>query len=144
MGGGSLVRRDSLTHKVTVGPDSVGHAITSQALVFGGSTLTTTDVAVACGRTSLGDSTRVADMDLSLVEGTQRAIKVMLQNTLDVMKISPENVPIYLVGGGSILAPDELDGVSRVHRFPHHDVANAVGAAIAQVGWRLLFVPAAH
>ena len=81
-------------------------------------------------------------MDLSLVKGMQRAIKVMLQNTLDVMKIFPENVPIYLVGGGSILAPDELDGVSRVHRFPHRNVANAVGAAIAQVGRCLLFVPA--
>ncbi|KIM59618.1 hypothetical protein SCLCIDRAFT_27171 [Scleroderma citrinum Foug A] len=32
--------------QVTVGPDSVGHAITSQALVLGGSTLTATDVAV--------------------------------------------------------------------------------------------------
>jgi len=57
----------------------------------------------------------------------------MLQNTLDAMKTSAADIPVYLVGGGSILAPDELVGVSRVHRFPHYDVANAVGAAIAQV-----------
>ncbi|KIM59644.1 hypothetical protein SCLCIDRAFT_27186 [Scleroderma citrinum Foug A] len=117
LGGGSLVRRDSLTHKVTVGPIQ---------LVMR-SPLRHWSLA------DPPDSTRVASMDLSLVKGMQRAIKVMLQNTLDVMKIFPENVPIYLVGGGSILAPDELDGVSRVHRFPHRNVANAVGAAIAQI-----------
>lgn len=117
-----------------MGPDSVGHAITSQALAFGGSTLTATDIAVATGRASLGDSSNFADVDSAVIEGAQKAIKAMLQNALDAMKTSAEDVPVYLVGGGSILAPDELNGVSRVHRFPHYDVANAVGAAIAQVG----------
>ena len=43
---------------------------------------------------------------------------------------------MYLVGGGAFLAPDDLRGVSKVHRFPHYECANAVGAAIAQVaGW---------
>lgn len=40
---------------------------------------------------------------------------------------------MYLVGGGAILAPDTLRGVSKVHRVPHYSCANAVGAAIAQV-----------
>ncbi|KAL4067052.1 hypothetical protein V8B97DRAFT_2025339 [Scleroderma yunnanense] len=133
LGGGSLIRCDPLTQKVTVGPDSVGHSITSQALVFGGSTLTATDIAIASGRAPLGDSSRVTNVDSSIIEGVQKAIKVMLQNALDAVKTSAEDVPVYLVGGGSILAPDELDGVSCMHRFPHYDVANAVGAAIAQI-----------
>jgi hypothetical protein len=42
-------------------------------------------------------------------------------------------VPLIAVGGGAFLIPDDLDGVSEVVRVPHAAVANAVGAAIAQV-----------
>ena len=111
----------------------MGHRITSEARVFNGVTLTATDIAVAAGRASIGEVARVADLDPFIIDGAQKAIKTMLQNTLDAIKTSAADIPVYLVGGGSILAPDELVGVSRVHRFPHYDVANAVGAAIAQV-----------
>ncbi|KAH7926166.1 hydantoinase [Leucogyrophana mollusca] len=134
LGGGSVVREDPSTGKVTVGPESVGHRITSEALVFGGSTLTATDIIVAAGRASdIGDRSLVSHISSSIIKGAETAIKSMLQNTLDAMKTSSQEVPVYLVGGGSILSPDILSGISRVHRFPHFDVANAVGAAIAQV-----------
>ncbi|OAX41291.1 hydantoinase [Rhizopogon vinicolor AM-OR11-026] len=134
LGGGSIIREDLITKKVTVGPDSVGHRITSESLVFGGSTLTATDVIVAAGHASnIGDKSLVAEVGPSIIEGAQSAIKKMLQNYLDIMKTSSQDIPVYLVGGGSILAPDFLAGISQVHRFPHFDVANAVGAAIAQI-----------
>lgn len=133
LGGGSLVRQDSHSKRVTIGPDSVGHRITSEARVFNGAVLTATDIAVTAGRASIGDVSLVSGLDQSVIDGAQKAIRSMLQNTLDAMKTSAADIPVYLVGGGSILAPDELVGVSRVHRFPHYDVANAVGAAIAQV-----------
>ena len=41
------------------------------------------------------------------------------------------------VGGGSILLPDELAGFGAVHRPENFAVANAVGAAIAQVSGEL-------
>ena len=133
LGGGSLVRQDSHSKRVTIGPDSVGHRITTEARVFNGAVLTATDIAVAAGRASVGDVSRVTGLDQSIIDGAQKAIRSMLQNTLDAVKTSAADIPVYLVGGGSILAPDQLVGVSRVHRFPHYDVANAVGAAIAQV-----------
>ena len=37
------------------------------------------------------------------------------------------------MGGGSHLIPNSIPGVSQVHRPEHHDVANAIGAAIAAV-----------
>ncbi len=37
------------------------------------------------------------------------------------------------VGGGAFLIPETLPGISQVVKVPHSAVANAVGAAIAQV-----------
>ncbi|TDD24321.1 hydantoinase/oxoprolinase N-terminal domain-containing protein [Nonomuraea diastatica] len=48
LGGGSVVRGRG------VGPDSVGYRIAGEALVFGGTTATMTDAAVAAGRTPPG------------------------------------------------------------------------------------------
>ena len=48
------------------------------------------------------------------------------------MKTSPEDITVLLVGGGSIIAPDELEGVKEIIRPPFFGVANAVGAAMAK------------
>src|SRR3712207_8914366 len=56
LGGGTLVREEPLA----IGPQSVGYRLTRDALVFGGSTLTATDIGVAAGLIDLGDRSRVA------------------------------------------------------------------------------------
>jgi N-methylhydantoinase A/oxoprolinase/acetone carboxylase beta subunit len=50
------------------------------------------------------------------------------------MKVSTGAIPVVLVGGGSVLLRKEIDGASEVIRPEHFEVANAIGAAIAQVG----------
>jgi N-methylhydantoinase A/oxoprolinase/acetone carboxylase beta subunit len=50
------------------------------------------------------------------------------------MRTSSEPLPVVAVGGGSILLPDELAGLGQVRRPENFAVANAIGAAIAQVG----------
>ena len=50
------------------------------------------------------------------------------------MKTSAEPIPVAVVGGGSILLRDSLPGASELVRPEHFAVANAIGAAIAQVG----------
>jgi N-methylhydantoinase A/oxoprolinase/acetone carboxylase beta subunit len=47
LGGGSLVQIDGQGENVSVGPGSVGHYLTSEALAFGGITLTAADIAIA-------------------------------------------------------------------------------------------------
>jgi len=42
-------------------------------------------------------------------------------------------ITLIAVGGGCFLVPETLPGVSEVVHVPHQAVANAVGAAIAQV-----------
>jgi len=57
----------------------------------------------------------------------------MLADAIDRMKTSKGDRPLIAVGGGSILVPDQIPGVSEVIRPEHFDAANAVGAAIASV-----------
>ncbi|WRT68137.1 uncharacterized protein IL334_005112 [Kwoniella shivajii] len=133
LGGGSKVRKDS-DGRATVGPDSVGYKILDLGLAFGGDVFTATDVVVAAGRTkSIGDPELVKNIPSEDVSAAQERIQQMLEAAVDSMKTSAQDVPVYLVGGGAILVPDQLKGVSKVHRFPFYDAANAVGAACAQI-----------
>jgi len=133
LGGGSIIRRSEETQKVTVGPDSVGHLLTSEALVFDGKVMTTTDVVVACGKQRIGNADLVAGIPPDVREGARRQIKKVLESLVENMKVSTAPVTVLLVGGGSILLMDDLQGVAECVIPPHHDSANAVGAAIAKV-----------
>ncbi len=130
LGGGSVV--SGPRSEVAVGPQSVGYRLTQEGLVFGGSTPTLTDAAVACGRADLGDVGRTAAHRDVLTEAIRRS-DAMLADAIDRVKTSREDRPLIAVGGGSILVPSELAGVSEIHRPDHFDVANAIGAAIASV-----------
>ncbi len=130
LGGGTIVSGDH--EGVGVGPQSVGYRLTDEALVFGGETPTLTDAAVAGARASLGDPGRTAARRPLLAAALERA-DAMLADAIDLVKTSREDRPLIAVGGGSILVPDALPGISEIHRPDHHDVANAIGAAIASV-----------
>ena len=130
LGGGSIVRDDG----ARIGPDSVGYEITSRALIFGGDTLTTTDIIVAAGLEDIGDRSRVAHIPARTIETALDTIHRMADEAVDRMKTSAEPLPVILVGGGSILISRDLPSASRVIRPENASVANAIGAAIAQVG----------
>ena len=135
LGGGTVVSGDA--GDVRIGPRSVGYLLQQEALVFGGPTPTLTDSAVAAGRTDLGagrngSADRIGRHRRLLSEGLARA-DVMLAEAIDRVKTSKEDRPLIAVGGGSILVPDRIPGVSEIIRPEHFDAANAVGAAIASV-----------
>lgn len=131
LGGGSLVRE--IDGKVRVGPESVGHFLTEEALVFGGQTCTASDIAVALKQVEMGDASRVSPLHPDFIESARARIKALLDGAIDVIKTSADPMPVLLVGGGAVLAPKEISGASTVIRPPFHDVANAVGAAISRV-----------
>lgn len=131
LGGGSIVRGTG--KDTTIGPDSVGHYLNPKAKVFGGDVLTATDIAVASGEV-IGDPSLVRDIDKTTIETAQAKIKVMMERVVDIMKMSPDPLPVLLVGGGSVICPKSLEGISKLIVPPYHSVANAVGAAISKVG----------
>ncbi len=129
LGGGTVV--DGVGR--SVGPDSVGYRLTEEAMAFGGTVLTATDVAVAGGRTGIGDADGVAHLAPEVVVWALRRCHEMVEEGVDRMKIDAAPLPLLAVGGGAFLVPDQLPGISEVVHLPHAPVANAVGAAIAQV-----------
>ncbi len=132
LGGGSIVRQNA-DGSVTVGPDSVGYKITEKALCFGGDTCTATDIAVRLGMTELGDKSLVQNIDESFAHKAMDAIRVLCEDAIDAMKVSSENVDVILVGGGSIILPDDLAGTKSVTKHEYGGVANAIGSAISKV-----------
>jgi N-methylhydantoinase A/oxoprolinase/acetone carboxylase beta subunit len=132
IGGGSRV--DLGGPSVTIGPASVGYRLSAEALIYGGTTMTATDLAVAAGRAQVGDPSLVRHLDPGLVKAGLASIAARVAETVDRMRTSPQELPVVYVGGGSILLPDRLEGQGPTIRPDDFDVANAVGAAICKVG----------
>jgi N-methylhydantoinase A/oxoprolinase/acetone carboxylase beta subunit len=131
LGGGSLVAAEG--GRVRVGPQSVGYRILTEALVFGGTQLTATDIAVAAGYAEVGDRDRVRHLDKKMVAAAVDEIHRLAEEALDRMKTSANAARVILVGGGSVLIHRDLKGVGELTVPPQAGVANAIGAAIAQV-----------
>lgn len=134
LGGGSIVRRDR-EGQLTIGPDSVGYQIQQKAFVFGGDVPTATDYTVLINEdVQIGDRSFVKGSRLE-IDGPEFKAKVksMLEQIVDTMKTSPNDIPVVLVGGGAVIAPDTLTGASRVIKPNWSGVANAIGAATARV-----------
>ena len=70
LGGGSLIRDNGNK----VGPDSVGYRLTEKALVFGGDTLTATDIAVKHYDLDIGDKSLLNKLDDSTVKNAKQEI----------------------------------------------------------------------
>ena len=131
LGGGSIVRE---TPKgITVGPDSVGYEITSRAMVFGGDTMTATDIAVRLGMARIGNMELVQKIPEAFARKAMDVIVAMAEDSIDAMKLSSKGADVILVGGGSILLPKQLAGAAHVCCPAHAGVANAIGSAISKV-----------
>jgi N-methylhydantoinase A/oxoprolinase/acetone carboxylase beta subunit len=131
IGGGSHVFQDR--HGLHVGPTSVGRRLEERALVFGGDVLTATDVAVAAGQIAIGDPSLVRHLPPTMVGAGLRAIRHAVEVAVERMRSSAQPIPWVLVGGGSTLVPSDVACLDPLMRPDHFAVANAVGAAIAQV-----------
>ncbi|XP_052062150.1 uncharacterized protein LOC127702117 [Mytilus californianus] len=151
LGGGSYVGQQKEDDKfvVTVGPRSAAYNIMNEAFVFQSDIsscrmecLTATDLAVAAGHSTLGNSTNVSHLPLDLVKKGIQKIKSMVEIAIDSVKLSAEPLPVILVGGGGIILDitKGLEGASDLLFPSHFEVANAVGAALSQMSGSVEYV----
>lgn len=142
LGGGTRIHLDPALYEAAdlagealrVGPDSVGYRLTQDGMLFGGPTLTASDIAVRTGQADFGDAALLPALSEAVASAVGTRIRDILEDGVDRMKTGRGAVTILAVGGGNFLIPDTLGGAGQVVRPPHAVVANAVGAAIAQVG----------
>ncbi|MCT9932522.1 hydantoinase/oxoprolinase family protein [Planotetraspora sp. A-T 1434] len=134
LGGGTVVGEE---------PRSVGYRIGREALVFGGSTPTMTDAAVAAGRGSVGTHGVPDEWRERLARAVRNADE-QVADAVDRVALGKADRPLIAVGGGAFLLAGDVPGAGEVIRPAHAEVANAVGAAIAFASGRLeTIVPAA-
>jgi len=129
-GGGSLVSADG----TQIGPQSVGHRLLQEGLIFGGNQLTLSDIAVAAGALNLGDPERVQDLPDEVVINARKKMHAMLNQAIDSMRPGGRKLPVILVGGGAGLVSDRLEAATEVIIPENSGTANAIGASIAQIG----------
>ena len=140
LGGGSYVERKG--NKMKVGPTSAGYNIIEEAFVFAkndddikGRSITATDIAVAAGIAQVGNAENVKSLPRKTVQEGVNVVHEMVTDCLDQMRFNDRDLPLILVGGGSILidVKHTFSGVSSIIKPEYFDVANAVGAALSQV-----------
>jgi N-methylhydantoinase A/oxoprolinase/acetone carboxylase beta subunit len=131
LGGGTIVRGNG--KDVTVGPDSVGYRVITEALITGGNTLTLSDISTKGSRLSgFGDSGKLGGVSDEVVRASLAWVDEQIQILCDRMKASRSAMPLIAVGGGSHLIPKSIPGIAEVIIPNYHAVANAFGAAIAE------------
>ncbi len=59
-------------------------------------------------------------------------VRETCEDVIDRLKTSANPIPVVLVGGGSVVVPADLAPAAEILRPANYDVANAIGAAIAQ------------
>lgn len=128
LGGGSYVSETG----TKVGPESVGYELITRAQCFGGDVLTATDIAVAGGWANVGDKSLIR-ADATTIDTARATMCQLLDVNVERMKTEAADLPLLVVGGGAILVDWSVQSVSEVLRPEYSSVANAVGAAIAQV-----------
>jgi N-methylhydantoinase A/oxoprolinase/acetone carboxylase beta subunit len=141
LGGGSKIVLQS-AGAVTVGPESVGYQLNKEAIIFGGDTLTVTDIAVAKGRLKLGHAEYLTKIDPHLIQQADQIIHIKLAEMVKQMLYftkSTKPIPLILVGGGACLFDQQqlleiLDHkISAVQIPANAGHANALGAACAKI-----------
>lgn len=129
IGGGTIVEQSPLK----IGPSSVGYRLPQDALIFGGNIITCSDIAVAAGISSFGDASKVKHLTKNFIDAALENIHAQISESVDRMKTDNSDVPLLAVGGGAMLVPERVEGISKVVRVENYDVANAVGAAVARI-----------
>lgn len=137
IGGGTLVHSEN--QQIELGPESVAYQLTSRSRVFGGDSLTLTDIALRLGRFAWQgqESIDLSNVPEALCMEIADIMDREIELAVDAVKTSESDQLVILVGGGSAILNNTLRGASQVIRPEHFEVANAIGVAIGKIGCSL-------
>ncbi len=124
IGGGSYVN-DLENGNFKIGPESAGKKLIYEALSFGGTTLTLTDVALATGLFDFITKYQVK-INKQDAKNIMALVYDKIQDGICQMKGKDTNLPVIYVGGGAKIASQSHETLE------HYSVANAYGAALAE------------
>ncbi|NGX59611.1 MAG: Acetophenone carboxylase gamma subunit [Chlamydiae bacterium] len=127
LGGGSVI--SYLKNEPIIGPESIAKKLMKDAVSFGGDMITLTDIALFKGYIDIGGA------KVPLVPDADKIFDQVRTKLSDlVIKIRGEytEFPVVLVGGGAALLASTLPG-KHYQIPPSYQVANAYGAALAEV-----------
>ena len=132
LGGGSIVKTNAEGIAIEIGPESIGHQLTTKALCFGGDVLCLTDIAVAAGDVlDVGTvSPSVAPKTLS---SAQTLIIEKFEELIASTRTQAKPLPVAIVGGGAIICPKSLYNGPNIMDKTLTLVVSAVGAACSQL-----------
>ena len=85
------------------------------------------------GMAAIGDPAKAASLDETFARKALDAIRTLVEDSIDAMKVSSQDIDLILVGGGSIILPTQLAGAKSVMKPEHFGIANAIGSAISKV-----------
>jgi hypothetical protein len=130
IGGATVVGLDGSA--ATIGEENLGGRL-QEALIFGGSTPTLTDAAVADGRAKLGSHALSFTQRRSLA-GVLARLDGLLADAIESALHTQPLATLVVYGGASLLVPEHLAGISEVMVPVDGDIAGAVGLVVAPAG----------
>ncbi|KAG6368882.1 hypothetical protein INS49_003100 [Diaporthe citri] len=126
LGAGSIIRNHE--SQVSVGPDSVALEESTKALHSGGPVFTAGDL-----KHLQPDDLHQRGIAFQTIDAAKGVIQRLIEDSVTASKTKVEDATVLLVGGGSFILPDRIEGTDYVVRPPFYQVANAVGAAIGKI-----------
>lgn len=123
IGGGSIIEG------IKIGPESVARMLKTKAHCFGGDTLTLTDISILSGHLSIegADSSKIPISKAQANTVLEKVEKEILR-AVNIVRAKHKSLPLIAVGGGALFLKNIGCEIP-----PYADVANAYGAALAEI-----------
>ena len=129
IGGGTIIEVNGLDY--TIGPKSVGKNLFQEAISFGGSILTLTDIALMLGKIEIPASLpERVPISPSLARRIMDDVESKILQSVRLMKGKQDQLDVLLCGGGAQIGLQQ-----GMHAITDAGFANAYGAACAGISY---------
>ena len=131
IGGGSYIRQ--IDNKIKIGPESCSKNLEKESLIFGGSSMTLTDIAVKKKFITISQATKSVDnISDEIANNVMDNVEETILKLCNQIAGKYKKLPIVFIGGGAMLFSNS-QLAKRIIIPELAPIANALGAALAKV-----------